>query len=146
VWGLSSPHTLQNFDHFTSKTVELKIINLWRSLLESLDMARAIVNILEDKKAEDIVLMDIQEVTTITDYFVICSGTSNRMLDALANAVREKMREEHSIKGRIEGLPQNGWVLADYGDVVVHIFSEDQREYYQLEELWSGGKTLLRLQ
>lgn len=109
-------------------------------------MARAIVDILEDKKAEDIVLMDIQEVTTIADYFVICSGTSNRMLDALADAVREKMREEHHIKGRVEGLPQNGWMLADYGDVVVHIFSEDQREYYRLEELWSGGKTLLRLQ
>ncbi|HNB54075.1 MAG TPA: ribosome silencing factor [Anaerolineales bacterium] len=114
--------------------------------MDSLEVARTIVNILEDKKAEDIVLMDIQEVTTIADYFVICSGTSNRMLDALADAVRDQMRDKHQIKGRIEGLPQNGWVLADYGDVVVHIFSEDQREYYRLEELWAAGKTLLKLQ
>lgn len=114
--------------------------------MESLDVARAIVDILEDKKAEDIVLMDIQDLTTIADYFVICTGTSNRMLDALANAVRDQMRDEHRIKGRVEGLPQNGWVLADYGSVVVHIFSEDQREYYRLEELWAEGKTLLRLQ
>jgi len=114
--------------------------------LESLDLARTIVDILEDKKAEDIVLVDIQDLTTIADYFVICSGTSNRMLDALADAVRDQMRDKHKIKGRVEGLPQNGWVLADYGDVVVHIFSEDQREYYRLEELWAEGKTLLRLQ
>lgn len=114
--------------------------------MESLDLARTIVDILEDKKAEDIVLVDIQDLTTIADYFVICSGTSNRMLNALADAVRDQMRENHKIRGRIEGLPQNGWVLADYGDVVVHIFSVDQRDYYRLEELWAEGKTLLRLQ
>ena len=101
---------------------------------------------MEDKIAEDIVLIDIQEVTTIADYFVICSGTSNRMLDALAETVRDQMRDIHKIKGRMEGLPQNGWLLVDYGDVVVHIFSTDQRAYYQLEELWAEGKTLVRLQ
>lgn len=129
-----------------SPSFKIPVFPIWRLFLESLDMARAIVDILEDKKAEDIVLMDIQELTTIADYFVICSGTSNRMLDALAGAVRDQMREKHQIRGRIEGLPQNGWVLADYGDVVVHIFSEDQRAYYRLEELWAGGKMLLRVQ
>ncbi|NUM47034.1 MAG: ribosome silencing factor [Anaerolineales bacterium] len=114
--------------------------------MESLELARTIVNILEDKKAEDIVLMDIQELTTIADYFVICSGTSNRMLDALAQAVRDQMRDDHKVKGRLEGIAQNGWMLADYGSVVLHIFSVDQREYYRLEELWAAGKTLLRLQ
>lgn len=68
------------------------------------------------------------------------------MLDALANAVQEQLRDNHKIKGRVEGTPQNGWLLADYGDVVVHIFSVDQREYYRLEELWAEGKTLVRLQ
>lgn len=90
--------------------------------------------------------MEIHELTTIADYFVICSGTSRRMLDALANAVRDQMRDNYRIKGRIEGQPENGWVLADYGDVVVHIFSVDQRDYYQIEELWAEGKTILRLQ
>jgi ribosome-associated protein len=101
---------------------------------------------LEDKIAEDIVLLDIQKVTVIADYFVICSGTSNRMLDALAEAVRDQLREMHKLKGRVEGLPQNGWLLVDYGDVVVHIFSTEQRAYYQLEELWAEGRTLLRVQ
>ncbi len=114
--------------------------------MESLEVARAVVNILEDKKAENIVLLDIQELTTIADYFVICSGTSNRMLDALAHAVQDQMRDQHKRRGRVEGVAQNGWMLADYGDVVVHIFSVDQREYYRLEELWAEGKTLLRLQ
>ncbi len=114
--------------------------------MESLEVARAIVDILEDRKAENIVLLDIQELTTIADYFVICSGTSNRMLDALAHAVQDQMRDNHKRKSRVEGVAQNGWMLADYGDVVVHIFSVDQREYYRLEELWADAKTLLKLQ
>lgn len=101
---------------------------------------------LEEKKAEDIVLLDIQELTTIADYFVICSGTSSRMLDALAQAVSEKMREKHRLRARVEGLPQNGWILADYGDVIVHLFSLEQRAYYGLEQLWAEGKMLLRVQ
>ncbi len=101
---------------------------------------------LEDKKGEDILLIDIKEVATFTDYFVICTGTSGRMLDALAKGVQEAMREKHKRKGRIEGGSTDGWVVVDYGEVVVHLFSPDQRDYYQLEELWQEGKVLVRVQ
>jgi ribosome-associated protein len=101
---------------------------------------------LEDKKAEDIVLLDIKDVVSFTDYFVICSGTSDRMLDALASAVLDDMRTNHRKKGKKQGLARDGWVVIDFGDVVVHLFSPDQRDFYLLEELWEDGKVLLRLQ
>ncbi len=68
------------------------------------------------------------------------------MLDSLATAVREQTKETLGISGHIEGSPNGGWMLCDFGDVVVHLFSPDQRSYYQLEELWENGKVLLRLQ
>ncbi len=90
--------------------------------------------------------MDLNGVTSFTDYFVICSGTSGRMLKALMKSVLDKVREDHKIKTRIEGQPIDGWLLADYGDVILHVFSEDQRTNYALEELWSEGKILLHVQ
>ena len=111
-----------------------------------MELAREIVNSLEDKKGEDIVLIDIQEVVSFTDYFVICTGTSDRMVDALASAVLDDIRVKHQKKGKRQGLARDGWVIADFGDVVLHLFSPDQREFYQLEELWKDGKVLLRLQ
>jgi ribosome-associated protein len=109
-------------------------------------MAREIVNALEDKKGEDIVLLDLKELDIFTDYFVLCTGTSDRMLNALADGVVEDINKRHKRKGRKEGLARDGWLIVDYGDVVVHLFSPDQREYYSLEELWGEGKVLLRLQ
>lgn len=85
-------------------------------------------------------------MVAFTDYFVICTGTSDRMLNALADAVLEDMQEKHRKKGRKEGQASDGWKIVDYGSVVVHLFSPDQREYYSLEELWGEGKVLLRLQ
>lgn len=90
--------------------------------------------------------MDIKDVVSFTDYFVICTGTSDRMLDALANAVLDDMRSKHHKRGKKQGLARDGWVIVDYGDIVIHLFSPDQREFYQLEELWDDGKVLLRLQ
>ena len=111
-----------------------------------MEIARAIVNTLEDKKGENIILLDIREVAIFADYFVICSGTSERMLRALADAVVEAMHSEYQLPARIEGKPQDGWLLVDLGDVIVHLMSPDRRSYYRLEELWSQGKILLRLQ
>ena len=104
------------------------------------------MNSLEDKKGEDIVLIDIKDVVSFTDYFVICTGSSDRMLDALANATLDDVRTRHQKKGKKQGLARDGWVVVDYGDVVVHLFSPDQRDFYLLEELWEDGKVLLRLQ
>lgn len=109
-------------------------------------LAREIVNALEDKKGEDIVLMDLKEIASFTDYFVICTGTSDRMLDALANSAIDEVRKKHKKKAKKQGNSRDGWVVVDFGDVVLHLLSKDQREYYQLEELWEEGKILLRLQ
>lgn len=109
-------------------------------------MARAIVGSLEDKKGENILLLDIKEVASFTDYFVLCTGTSDRMLDALADGVLETVRALRRKRGRKQGEAREGWVIVDYGDVVVHLFSPDQRSYYDLEELWRDGKVLVRVQ
>ena len=101
---------------------------------------------LEDTLGEDILLMDIQEISSFADYFVFCSGTSDRMIMALANALREDAKKKFGIITQPEGEAQDGWMVVDLGDVVVHIFSPDQREYYDLEGLWEQGKVLLRLQ
>lgn len=111
-----------------------------------METARTIVTILEEKKGENILLLDIHEIADFTNYFVICTGTSDRMLQALADDVVEKLRKGEDLRGRVEGLSQDGWILLDYGDVIVHLFSPDRRNYYRLEDLWSKGKVLLRLQ
>ena len=108
-------------------------------------MARTIVNALEDKKGEDILLLDIKDIVSFTDYFIICTATSNRMLNALADGVIEKTLAGYKRKGRIEGGPEAGWMVVDYGDIVVHLFDKDLRQYYKLEELWKEGKVLLRV-
>jgi ribosome-associated protein len=101
---------------------------------------------LEEKKGEDILLLDIHEIAIFADYFIICSGTSDRMLKALADAAEEEVTKKYALHARLEGKSQDGWLLADYGDVILHVFSPDRRAYYRLEELWQQGKVLLRLQ
>lgn len=101
---------------------------------------------LEDKKAEDIVLLDIREVTDFTDYFVICSGTSDRQLKALVDSTEETAKAKFSVNPRsVEGRAESGWVLVDFGDVVVHAFTEELREFYGLEELWQRGRMVVRI-
>jgi ribosome-associated protein len=101
---------------------------------------------LEEKKGENILLLDIQEISDFADYFVICTGTSDRMLDALADELVRALRKSQKLHGRLEGQPQEGWILVDYGAVIVHLFAPDRRAYYRLEELWGDGKVLLRVQ
>ena len=117
-----------------------------RWYLNALELAHKIIEALEDRKGEDILLLDIKDVASFTDYFILCNGTSDRMLDALAKGVLEATKKDYKKKSRVEGQSQEGWLLLDYGDVVVHLFSPDMREYYDLEELWSDGKVLLRVQ
>lgn len=104
------------------------------------------MDVLENKKGEDILLLDLRDLAPFTDFFVICSGTSDRMLRALADAAIEAANLQYHIQGRLEGLPEDGWLLVDFGDVILHLFSPERRAYYRLEDLWSKGKVLLRLQ
>lgn len=117
-----------------------------RWYLDTLEISRTIVGALEEKKGEDIILLDIKGLASFADYFVICSGSSNRMLDALADAAVDQVRKQYRFRARVEGEPNDGWILVDFGDVILHLFSPDRRDYYQLEELWSEGKILLHLQ
>ena len=107
------------------------------AFLDSLDTARHIVDVLEDNKGQNIILLDLRPDTVIADFFVLCTGTSDRQLRALTDYVREQMREDHKLKPySVEGRPESGWVLMDYGEVVVHLFTEEKRKFYNLEEMW----------
>jgi ribosome-associated protein len=101
---------------------------------------------LEEKKAEKIVLLDIQAISTFTSYFIICNGTSDRMLDALSSLLRDYAKSDFKQIINVEGDSRTGWMIADLDDVVVHFFSPDQRKYYSLEQLWEKGKRLVSLQ
>jgi ribosome-associated protein len=85
-------------------------------------------------------------VAGFADYFIICSGTSSRMLDALAKNVQESVKSKYSLSSSIEGKPENGWMIIDAGDIIVHLFAPEQRNYYRLEELWNKGKVLVKIQ
>jgi ribosome-associated protein len=114
---------------------------------DALKLAQTVIDILEDKKGEDILLLDIQEISSFTDYFVICSGPSERTLRALSDEVQKKLKhDQHKQAMSVEGDPEGGWILVDYGDVILHIFSPAVRAYYQLEELWGEGRILVRIQ
>ena len=114
--------------------------------LAPLDLARRIVDLAEDKKAADIVLLELGELTTLADYFVICSGGSERQLDAIADGILEGVRSAQVRPIGREGTPESHWVLLDFGSVIVHIFTPPERDYYQLEKHWSEAKTILRVQ
>lgn len=98
-----------------------------------------IVSILEGKKGKDIRAINIQKITTLADYFVICSGTSTTHIRSLADEVDTKMGEEGINFLNKEGYESARWVLLDYGDIVVHIFHEEERKHYNLERLWADG-------
>ena len=94
----------------------------------------------------DILLLDLGGLTLIADYFVITTGETDRQLAAMTEDVLQQLEEKHQIKClHVEGAPESGWVLMDYGSVVVHLFSEAQRSYYQLEQLWKDAHTIVRM-
>ena len=101
------------------------------------ELARAIAGFAEEKKAIDIVELDLRGVLGYTDYFVICSGRTERQTKAIHDAVYEGLKSAHRrLPERVEGLPGARWILMDYLDVVVHVFVPETREYYRLEQLW----------
>ncbi len=112
----------------------------------ALALARRIVDLASDKKAADIVLLEIRELTTLADYFVICSGTSERQLNAIAGGIADSLRDEGIKPVGREGSSNAHWMLIDYGSVIVHVMAPPEREFYQLERLWAEAPLLLRLQ
>lgn len=114
--------------------------------LEPIDLARKIVDTLTDKKGQDILLLDIGVISVLADYFVICSGTSDRQLRALLSSVREDTKKDQVPPLSIEGEPASGWVLMDYGAVIVHLFAPEMRIFYDLEELWKEARIVVHIQ
>ncbi|OGO11361.1 MAG: ribosome silencing factor [Chloroflexi bacterium RBG_13_68_17] len=113
---------------------------------ETLALAREIVETLDEKKGEDILLLDLHGVCSFTDYFVLCTCASERTLQALADEVTRRAKGRRVIPApRREGDASSGWVLVDCGGVILHLFTQAVREYYRLEELWRAGKVLVRV-
>jgi ribosome-associated protein len=132
------------------------IIPLWESTKkrrlvvlnpqDSQALARRIVDIVSDKQAEDVVMLDLREASIITDYFVLCSGTSERQIKALTDEIVQTLSRENRQKPlRTEGKADSEWVLLDYGGVVVHIFSPEMRDLYRLEKVWAQAVPVLRI-
>jgi ribosome-associated protein len=114
--------------------------------LTPLEIARKIVDAAEDKKAADIVLLDVSELTSMADYFVICSGGSERQLGAIGDGIAEKLRDDGVRPIGREGGSNSHWTLLDFGAVIVHIFAVPERDYYALEKYWSKAKVVVRVQ
>jgi ribosome-associated protein len=100
----------------------------------------AIVEVLQEKKGLDILLMDLKEINDSADFFVLCTGTSDMHVRSLAEAVRDKLREQGERAWHVEGLENRRWVLLDFVDIVVHVFRQDAREFYALERLWGDAE------
>lgn len=115
-------------------------------MTDPVEIARTVAEVASDRLASDIAVLDIRELTTIADVFVICSADNVRQLNALREELVSQMREHDVSPRRIEGVAETGWVLMDYGDVVVHLFTVEQRDFYRLEDLWAEAPTLLKIQ
>lgn len=106
---------------------------------QALIAARAI----DDKKGSDIVIQEVGKLLNVTDYFVICTAANNRRADSIYEEVEERLRKEAGVKPiSVEGVEDGKWILLDYGQIVVHIFLPEQREYYRLEQLWDEAPTV----
>ena len=108
----------------------------------SLEMARLAIDALEDKKAEDIRVIDISEVSVLADYFIIAGGSNRSQIQALSDNVEEKLGRAGMPAKQIEGYDTANWILLDFGDIIVHIFDKENRLLYDLERIWRDGKRI----
>ncbi|PZR62098.1 MAG: ribosome silencing factor [Chloroflexi bacterium] len=113
--------------------------------MEPAALAHRIVEVASDKKASDIVMLRTAELTTMADYFVICSGRTDRQVQALAGAIIGELRDEGLRPMGVEGKANARWILIDYGSVIVHVFGSEERDFYGLERLWSNAVQVVRV-
>lgn len=109
-------------------------------MANSKEMLKVIIDALQDKKAEDIRVIDISNVSVIADYFVIASGSNTNQIQAMVDNVEEEMFKAGFDNPKVEGYNTASWILLDYNDVIVHVFSEDDRAFYNIERIWRDGK------
>lgn len=110
--------------------------------MTSRELAKIAVAGLEDKKADDIRVIDISEVSVMADYFIIASGTNRNQVQAMADNVEEKLHDAKVLPRQIEGYQTANWILMDFNDIIVHIFNEEDRLFYNLEKIWLDGKMI----
>lgn len=115
-------------------------------MIEAANVARQIAEVASDALASEILVLDIRELTTVADYFVICSADNPRQLRAMAEQIQRQLADEGVRADRREGVPESGWVVLDYGDVIAHLFTTDERAFYRLEEVWADAQRLLVIQ
>ena len=109
---------------------------------QSKEMVKIAAKALEEKKAEDIRVIDIREISTIADFFVIANGTNQNQLQAMRDAVDEELYKAGYHTKQVEGNQNSSWVLMDYNDIIVHSFAKEDRLFYDLERMWTDGKTI----
>ena len=133
-----------------NKNVTIEVVNVYskiqggRNMNESKDMAKLAYAALEDKKGEDIRVIQIGDISVIADYLVIANGTNSSQVAALADSVEETLGKNGYEPKRIEGARNSSWILMDYGDVIVHVFSKEDRLFYDLERIWKDGKNIAK--
>ena len=110
--------------------------------MESVELKNIICNELDEHKAIDITVLNVEHLTVMTEYFVICTAKSPRQVKALADFVIDKLKESDIHPNHTDGLTEGKWCVLDYGGVIVHIFNDDTRMFYCLEKLWSDGKNI----
>ena len=104
------------------------------------ELAKTCAELASNKKAEEIVVLDVRGISTFTDFFVICSATSEPQLKAIANEIQTRLKEDHGVRAvAMDGFPASQWIVLDYLQVVVHIFHRDKRAFYSLEDLWGDA-------
>lgn len=115
-------------------------------VLEPLELAHLLVDTVSDKKASDILILDLRGRSVLADYFLMCSADNSRQLRAVADSVVEDAKHKANLlaQGK-EGNPESGWMLVDFGNLIVHVFAPEQRTYYNLEQLWRDAHVVLRM-
>ncbi|MEA1958103.1 MAG: ribosome silencing factor [Chloroflexota bacterium] len=114
--------------------------------MEAEQIARKVVEVASDKQASDIVLLDVRETCSFADYFVVCTVETQRQMSALADDIEKALNEDGVKEIHREGKIDSGWLLMDYGDVIINIFDTAERDYYKLDRLWSEAVPLVRIQ
>ena len=109
-------------------------------MTDAINMLKTAYKALDDKKAYDIKILDIKKISSIADYMVIADGTNKNQVQAMCDAVTEELGKAGFLSKSIEGYSEGGWILLDYYDIIIHIFSDEARRFYDIERIWSDGK------
>ena len=115
-------------------------------MTDPIEIAREVAEVASDTLATNITVLDISQISSFADVFVVCSADNVRQLNALREAIVTKLNEQGVRTRRAEGIAETGWILLDYGDVIVHLFTEEQRTFYRLEDVWSEAQKVLVIQ